>query len=138
MQVQQLQLIQQQQQQQRQQPGFGSYGPAFIAPHPNLMYARDVPQFFQPGLAQDYQVPYPIATSEKPAASPPAEVKEPEAPPAKVAKSGKKGGDKAASTYASRHQAAESRRRQRINDRCDLPRCVAARAAEWPADAFFK
>ena len=38
--------------------------------------------------------------------------------PAKVAKTAKKDKASSGSTYASRHQAAESRRRQRINDRC--------------------
>ena len=118
--MQQFQLLQQQ-----RAPSFnGAYG-AFIAPHPSLMYAtRDVAFYPSTLAASDYSLPYTIQPTEKPvptsAAESPAVKPEPAPPPAKAPRTSKKSSDKAGSTYASRHQAAESRRRQRINDRYDL------------------
>jgi hypothetical protein len=115
--VQQLHLLQQQ----RQQPGFNGYGPAFIASHPNLMYARDM-SFYPNAPNPEYQVPYNIqppfnVQPEKASASSGVEASKHSAPPANTPRHGKKASEKTGSTYASRHQAAESRRRQRINDR---------------------
>jgi hypothetical protein len=116
----QLQLLQQQRGQ-----AFNGYG-TFMASHPNLMYAaRDV-AFYPGGLGADYAVPYAVPhTADKPqtpgaGTSDQGGKADNEGPPAKVSRTSKKGAEKPAggSTYASRHQAAESRRRQRINDRC--------------------
>ena len=117
--MQQFQLLQQQ-----RAPSFnGAYG-AFIAPHPSLMYAtRDVAFYPSTLAASEYSLPYTVQPTEKPvptsAAESPVAKPEPAPPPAKAPRTTKKSSDKAGSTYASRHQAAESRRRQRINDRCD-------------------
>lgn len=114
--MQQFQLLQQQ-----RAPSFnGAYG-TFIAPHPSLMYAtRDVAFYPSTLAASEYGLPYAVQPSEKPVPTSAAETPakpEPAPPPAKAPRTTKKS-DKAGSTYASRHQAAESRRRQRINDRC--------------------
>ena len=97
---------------------YSQYHPAaFVGPqhlmHPPLQgthsqeYSR--PQF-QKGAVETSATR--VAASER-------QKTEAEAPPAKVSRKAGKS-DKAGhgSTYASRHQAAESRRRQRINDRC--------------------
>lgn len=124
--IQQFQLLQQQ-----RSPGFGGYGATtFITPHPSLMYAaRDV-AFYPSALTttSDYNLPYAIPPTEKqpsiPVTEPPASKPEPAPPPPKAPRTSKKSNDKSGSTYASRHQAAESRRRQRINDRYELLTCV--------------
>lgn len=118
--IQQFQLLQQQ-----RSPGFGGYGTTFIAPHPSLMYAtRDVAFYPSTLAASDYNLPYTVQQPEKQipvsAAEPPASKAEPAPPPPKAPRTSKKSSDKSGSTYASRHQAAESRRRQRINDRCGV------------------
>jgi hypothetical protein len=114
--MQQFQLLQQQ-----RPPSFNGYG-TFIAPHPSLMYAtRDVAFYPSTLAASDYSLPYTVQPTEKTAPTSAAESPpkpDPAPPPAKAPRTSKKSSDKAGSTYASRHQAAESRRRQRINDRC--------------------
>lgn len=118
LQVQQLQLLQQQQQRQN---GFNSYGPAFISHQPALMYARDMHSYpYANVMSSEYPAQYAQpdtnAAKEPATSTAPATKSDAEAPPAKASRTTtKKAGDK--STYASRHQAAESRRRQRINDR---------------------
>ena len=116
--IQQFQLLQQ-----PRSPGFGGYGTTFITPHHSLMYAtRDVAFYPSALTASDYNLPYTVQQPEKQvsvsAAEPAVSKPEPAPPPPKAPRTSKKNGDKSGSTYASRHQAAESRRRQRINDRC--------------------
>ena len=123
-QVQHLQLLQQQ----RQAPGFAGYAPAFVAPPLSGMQS----DYQYAGM--QYGMQYPLQHAEKqqiaaaaPEAAPKADV---EAPPAKVSRASKKASEKNGTTYASRHQAAESRRRQRINDRCGTHalECALSRA----------
>lgn len=116
MQVQQLQMLQQ-----RQQLANG-YN---ILPHPGMLY-RDV-AYFPTQLGNEYNV-YNLPNQSNASdnkrnqeALPATSIEE--AAPTKAPARGRKGSDKAGSTYASRHQAAESRRRQRINDRCAIFTC---------------
>ena len=119
LQVQQLQLLQQQQQRQN---GFSGYGPTFISPQPALMYARDMHSYpyanvMSSEYAAQYAQPDTVDAKEPAASNAIAPKSEADAPPAKASRTSKKAGGGDKSTYASRHQAAESRRRQRINDR---------------------
>lgn len=126
-QVQHLQLLQQNSQ--RQGAGFAGYAPAFVAPPLGLSGMQ--PDY--PYAGMQYGMQYPLQPAEKQqvaaAAPEPAPKAESEAPPAKVSRASKKASEKNGTTYASRHQAAESRRRQRINDRCAVRALSALRRA---------
>jgi hypothetical protein len=111
MQVQQLHLVQNPQLQAR----FSGYGPAFVA-SPHFMQSEYPMQY-----GMQYGVHYGLQPAEKPAPAPSEEQVpasgDSEGPPFKAARTKKSSDKNGTSTYASRHQAAESRRRQRINDR---------------------
>ena len=117
LQVQQLQLLQQQQQQRHNHGLVNGY---INFNQPNIMY-RDM-SFYNPAVAGgDYVFNIPPQGEKRELQASEAEVPstsiEDSKQPAAVGR-GRKAGDKAgSSTYATRHQAAESRRRQRINDR---------------------
>jgi hypothetical protein len=111
MQVQQLHLVQNP----HAQAGFTGYGPAFVASPPFMQ--TEYPMQY----GMQYGVHYGLQPAEKPAPAPSQEhvpaSRDSDGPPAKAARTKKTGEKNGTSTYASRHQAAESRRRQRINDR---------------------
>jgi hypothetical protein len=136
-QLHQLQLLQQQQQ---RQSGLTGYGSSFLSSsqYPSLLHPARGPgvQDFYPEYTQYPATPQPNAPAQ-PSAILSRKGEAVEAPPSKSSKTAKKN-EKAGSTYASRHQAAESRRRQRINDRCMISVSMHGLLASLRSDARYQ